>query len=827
MDTMIQDFRYGVRMLLKRPAITLIAIGSLALGIGANTTIFTVVNAVFLNPLPVRDSSRLVEIYMQDARGTGAQFAPTSYPNASDFREQNSVLSGMATFMGFGVAFRVEGDETAAQNLGGTLVTGNYFEVLGVDAAAGRLPNLPAIEDDRNGAHPELVLSYGLAEDRFAEVDLAIGATVFLNNYPFTVVGVAAPNFKGTVSVANPNQVWAQFSMREQLLPPNFVGFLGDRRAAMTANIGRLAPGATLEQAQAEFTAIAQRLEQEYPTPNSGRTETLVPLSSVGANQQGAFGGAGRLMMGVVGLVLLIACANVANLLLARAVEREKEVAVRVALGASRVRLIRQLLTESLLLAASGGLAGLVIAFWSRDILWSFRPPFLADNAVDLSLNPAVLAFTCGVSLITGVVFGLVPALQASNPDLKSTLQEGGRRGSSGTTKLWLRSGLVIAEVALALMTLVGAGLFVRSMQKAQEIEPGFETDRLVVLFMNLASAGYDEGQQIQFYRDVVGRVESLGGVESAAISQNFPLGGGFLRSVFPEGVELDPELRVLTFTNPITPGYFRTLDIPFIRGRDFEDLDNVDSPFVAIVNEATRDRFWPGEDPIGKRFRFFASPEDRHFEQYVEVVGFVQDQLTNIGQPAQPIMYTPHEQWFGPGRVLNVRTAGAPGPIVGALQTLIRNMEPNLPINAPTTIRQTLDQQLWAPRMGAGLLAIFGLLALALAMVGIYGVMSNAVDQRSHEMGIRMALGARRRQVVSLAVKQGMALVGVGIALGLGGAFVLGRQLEAMLFDLTGTDPVTFIGVAVVLSVVAYLATYLPARRLTRLDPSAALRAE
>ncbi len=822
MDTLLQDFRYGARMLVKRPGLTAIAALSLAMGIGANTTIFTMIRAVFLSPIPVADPGRLVEIYTQDARGTSFQYAPSSYPNSRDYRDQNSVLEGMAIFLGGrGAALRVDGDDAAPQNVPTTLVSGNFFDVLGVEAAAGNLLHLDVAEDDRPGAHAQVVLSYGLWRNRFAADPAVVGSTVMLNNFPFTVVGVAAENFKGTQSVANPDQVWAHSSMRQQLLPPRFVEFMDDRRALITLAIGRLKEGVTLERAQAEFRAIGSRLEQEYPEPNEGRTAQLVEFSPINPNQRGQFSGAGTLLMAVVGLVLMIACANVANLLLARAVEREKEIAVRVALGARRIRLIRQLLSESVLLALAGGALGLLVAVWSREILWSFRPPFLNANAVDLSIDPLVLAFTVGVSLLTGVVFGLVPSLQASNPNLKETLQEGGRRGTSGTSKLWLRSGLVVAEVALSVVTLVGAGLFVRSMQNAQQIDPGFETERLGMMFLNLDNVGYDAGQQEQFYRELLERAVALPGVESVAVSQNFPFGGGFLRSVFPEGKEVDPETRVLTTTNPVSPGYFATLGIPLVRGRDISDLDTADSRYVAVINEAMAEKFWAGEDALGQRFNFFGE------ENTVEIVGVVGDQIIQLGQPAEAIAYTSHLQWFAGARTLNVRTAGEPEQALGAVQGVIRQMEPNLLIGAPATIRQTLNQQLWAPRMGAGLLTIFGGLALLLAMIGVYGVMSNSVDQRSHEMGIRLALGARRGQVIVLMIRQGMLLVGSGLAAGLLVAAIAGRQVQGMLFNLSGVDPLTYATVAAALLLVALLATYLPARRLTAIDPAFALRGE
>lgn len=827
MDTFAQDVRYGIRMLLKRPAVTAVAVASLALGIGANSTIFSVIRAVFLTPLPVRDSSSLVEVYTEDARGTAFQYAPISYLNARDMREQNTVLEGMATFMPIAAALRIEGDAEAAQGVQVRVVTGDYFEVLRVDTAVGRLFFWPMAEDDRLGAHPEVVLSHGLWQRRFGGEETVVGKTVMLNNFPFTVVGVTTEGFKGTASVGDPDIIWAHMSMRAQLVPPNWVGFFEQRRPLMTQNIGRLKDGVTLQQAQSEFTNIAKRLEEAFPDANGGRTATVVRYSPVGANQADQAAGVGTLMMGVVGLVLLIACVNVANLLLARAVEREKEVALRVALGASRLRLIRQLLTESVLLALMGAAAGLLIAVWGRDLLWSFRPPFLGADDVALHIDGAVMAFTLGVALLTGVVFGIIPSLQSSNPDLKSTLQQGGRRGSSGTSRGWLRSGLVVAEVALALVTLIGSGLFVRSMQNAQKVDPGFQIDNLFMFTINTAAAGYDLSQGEQFFDDLLQRTTALPGVEAAALSQNFPLGGGFLRSVFPEGKTIDPEFTVLTTVNPMSPDYFRALGVPLLRGRGFEDTDEAGGAWVAIVNEAMGAKFWPGEETLGQRFTFYGDPEDPYYQQPVEIVGVVKDTLTDLGQPPQPIVYLPYKQWPNAGWAVNVRTEGDPATAMGAVQSLVRELDPNLPVNALMTAEDTVAQQLWAPRMGAGLLGLFGLLALLLALVGIYGVMSNSVEQRVHEMGIRLALGAGRGGVIGLVVGQGMRLVLVGVGLGLLGAVALGKNVEGMLFNVNGADPLVLGGVAGILIVAALLAIYLPARRLASLHPAIALRPE
>lgn len=819
METLLQDIRYGVRMLTRNPGFTLVAALSLALGIGLNTTIFTVINAVLLTPVPVEDPSTLALVFTTDTQQEGSIFGnlmQMSYPNFEDFRDQNDVFESLATFSFGGGALVVEDGD--AQPTQGFMVSGNYFEVLGVEPAAGRF-FLPE-EDETPGTHMVMVISHGLWERQFGSDPGAVGSTVKLNGVPYTIVGVAPENFRGTFQGMQPDLVWTPIMTYQFILPPAFREWPESRRALLMSVFGRLKPGVTVEQADAAFETIALRLENEYPEVNSGRSATVTEFTSLfNPNQEDQFSFIGIVFQAIVGVVLLIACVNVANLLLARASSRQKEIGIRLALGAGRNRLVRQLLTESILLAAAGGVLGLLFAFWGRDLLWNFRPPGTPVDAVSLNLDPAVLAFTLAISLFTGIVFGLVPALRASNPNLTETLHEGGRGGSaSGRTQL-LRSSLVVVEIACALITLIGAGLFIRSMQSAQEIDLGMEMERLAAVFLNPDGAGYEQMQAENFYREVLDRVSGIGGVESVALSDGGMMGGGMLRTFIPEG--WDDSEGILTVNTSISPGYFETLGIPFLRGRDFNDFDTPDSPPVAIINEATARQFWPDEDPLGRRYHNITE------EFQIEVIGVVEDALIQIGQPAQPIAYLPYRQRFPGGAAVIVRTAGDPEGVLGSVQDVIRAIDSNVPIANVNTIGQALDNMLWAPRMGAALLGIFGLLALTLAVVGIYGVTSYSVSQRKHEIGIRLALGAQEGSVLGLVLRQGMILVAIGVGVGLVLAFVGTRVLTNLLFGISPTDPIAFGGVSLLLVLVALVANLIPARRVLRVDPVRALRYE
>jgi predicted permease len=576
---------------------------------------------------------------------------------------------------------------------------------------------------------------------------------------------------------------------------------------------------------EAAMKTIAARLEHDYPNYNAGRSVTLSNLSSaaVGINQHGQFVLASSVLMTVVGLVLLIACVNLANLLLARAARRAREMGVRAALGAARGRLLRQLLTESILLAVIGGVAGLLIASWGRTVLWSLRPAFLPENAVSLNLDWRVFAFTSGLAVVTGLLFGLVPALAISSPDLHSALKVGGRGNTTGRRGSSVRGALVVGELALSLIALMGAGLFARSMQNAQKIDPGFESQRLGTLAFNLGAARYAPAQGERYYLDAVEAARALPGVEAAAVALNPPLGGGFLRTVFAADKDSLPDYRgTLTNIESVSAGYFETLRIPLVSGRTFTEFDREGGGLVAIANEAMARHFWPGENPIGKRWHFFGETATR------EIVGVVRDvALNQLGEPPQPIAYLPMTQYYEPAATLQVRTTGEPGGVLAEVRNRIQRLDRNLAITNVATIREIIDQGLWAARMGAMLLALFGFLALVLAAVGLSGVMGYSVAQRRQEIGLRLALGAQPGEILRMVLGQGLLLTVVGMGIGLLAALALARLATSLLYGVSAADPMTLLVVPPVLAAVALVACYVPARRAMRVDPIVALRYE
>ena len=822
MNDILKDIRYGIRLLAKSPGFTAVAVLSLALAIGANTTMFTIINAVFLTSLPVQNIQELVSVsgLDQNNKVVNLNLTPLSWQNFEDYKKQNDVFSGLAGFIGTGLTLTGFGDP---QNIPGQLVSANYFDVLGVKPAMGR--TFGPDEDQGAGGHPVVVHSPA-AWTRVLNADPGnIHRVITLNNQSFTVIGVAAPNFKGTFTLGNPDVIWVPSSMYQQVLSGTLLEFFVSRRALFVNAVGRLKQGVSLEQAEAAMKTIASRLAAEYPQANEGRSIKLSPLAqaALGINQQAQFRMAGGVLMTVVGLVLLIACVNLANLLLARAGAREREVGIRTALGAGRSRLIRQLLTESVVLSLAGGAAGLLIAFWARDLLWSFRPPFLNANAVSLSLDQRVLAFTAGISIFTGLLFGLIPALKFSSPNLNESLKVGGRSGTSSWMRTRARAILVVVEVALALIALVGAGLFVQSMRRAQRIDLGFETEKLFVIAVNLGAQNMEQARGEQFYANALARAKASPGVANAAVSSNFPLGGGFLRSVFKEGQEQKAGQRdLLTLTNIVSPEYFDTLRISPVRGRVFNEFDRAGTPAVVVVNEAMAKKFWPGENAMGKRFTFFGQTQVR------EIVGIVRNATVfPVGEEPQAAIYLPLAQNFTPAATIQVRTTGLPESVMEAVRKQIQAVEPNLPLTNIATIKQQLDQALFAPRMGAALLGLFGLLALALAGIGIYGVMAYSVTQRTQEIGIRVALGAARGEIIRMVLKQGMMLAAIGLAIGLLASAALARLVSGLLFGVSATDPLVFGTVSLILAAVAFVACYVPARRATRIDPLIALRIE
>jgi predicted permease len=822
LEVLMQDLRYGLRMLRKNPGFTAVAVLSLALGIGANTTIFTVVNAILLSALPVRDLPHLVQMDTVDSKTLVTQARSEklqmSYPNFQDYRRENQVFTDLAAFMPSAVTWSGGAEPRQVQ---AQLVSATYFDVLGIRPAQGRffMPD----EDTKPNGNDVAVLSYALWANKLGSDPGIIGKPLIFDARPYTVIGIAPRGFRGTITFFSPEQVWIPTSMKDQILGGKEKDYFNERRFLSVNVFGRLKPGLEMTAAEASLKTMATHLETEFPKDNMGRSVALSALAdaAVGVNDHSRIALAGAMMMGVVGLVLLIACVNLANLLLAQGARRQKEISLRAALGAGRTRIVRQMLTESVLLSLAGGVVGLAIAYAGRSILWSLRPPFIEQSGIDLSLDSRVLLFTFGVAIFTGFIFGLVPAIKASRPDLMEILKAGGRGGTMGWRRDPLRSLLVVGEMALALITLVGAGLFLHSMQNAQKTDLGFESKNLLAMNFDLAALHYEEGRGQQFYRAAVEKVKSSPGVASASIASNFPLGGGFLRTVFPEGQDETSGYRgTLTLVDDITPNYFDTLRIPVTRGRIFTDGDRMETSPVAIISEAMAKQHWPHEDVLGKRFHFIGDTTLR------EIVGVVANSVVNeVGEDPQPIVFLPMTQDYAPAATLQVRTTGNPENVEATTRATLQSLDPNLAITNVFTIEQIMSQALWAPRMGGFLLALFGALALVLSAVGVYGVLSYSVNQQIREIGLRMALGAQRGDVMRLILGQGLRLTVLGLGLGVLVALGLMRVLVSLLFDVRAYDPTTYTAVTLLLTAVALLACYIPARRAMRVDPMVALR--
>jgi len=824
MSNLLRDLRHGARLVTKSPGFTIAAVLSLALGIGANTTIFTLINAVLLHPLPVDDPAELVSVWTTDERNQAGAlgFLQVSPMNYKDLRDKNDVFSGLAAHTG--LPLNITGGTGEPQQVFGEIVTGNYFNVIGARPLVGRtfVPD----EDRTPGAKLVAVLGYGEWQTRFGGDASIVGRTISLNGQQFTVVGVMPKGFKGTNAIGAP-ALWVPYMTYQQTVNGFFLELITpDQRRGLVFNVtGRLKPGVTVKQAEANLKTIAKQLEQEYPNENKGRNVTLVPLAQATINPgfRGNLVAAGGLLMTIVALVLLIACANVANLLLARAQSRQREIALRLSLGASRAQLIRQLLTEGTLLAMLGGVAGLVLAYWAQGLLWSFRPPFLQADAIDIQPDIRVLLFTLGVALATGVLFGLAPAVQASRPNLVTELKENPSAPAGSRRPFSLRNVLVATQIALSLVALIGAGLFLRSLRNAQQIRPGFEMDHLAVMSLDLGAQGYTEERGKQFQQQVLEKAASVPGVQSATLSSTVPLfNGGFARTVFLEGQDTsDRRSGRLVQISVVSAHYLDTVGIPVMRGRALSDADQPNTPSVVVINETMAKRFWPNDDALGKRFKFFGQ------DNFQQVVGIAKDSKYNfIGEDPTPYIYQPMTQVYQPQVSLFIK-APSPQAVIGTVRGEVQQLNRNLPLTGVFTLTEIVDQSLWAPRMGAWLLAVFAGLSLVLAVIGIYGVMAYAVSQRTRELGIRMALGASRADVVRLVVLDGLRLTIAGVAVGLAVSFAITRLIVGLLFDVSPTDIVTFSVVPAVLAVAALGASYLPALRATRIDPLIALRYE
>jgi len=795
-------------MIAKAPAFTLLATFALGLGICANTTIFSFINGLILRPLTgVQNPDRLVAVYTADY--SSGLYGGSSYPDYVDFRDQTDVFENLAAFDQTVLNATGEND---AERLRGFTVTGNYFDVLGVRAQLGRVLQS---SDDQASSADAIVISDGFWRRRFSADPAVIGQTLSLNDKPYTIIGVTEPTFRG-LRLGVPPEFWL----------PGATGFAtGKRDDRGIQLIGKLKSGVTVAQAQTQLTTIAARLAHAYPDtnrgtidkPNEPRPVTVVRESRVGAQTEVAIRRVSLLLFAVVGLVLLIACANVANLLLARASVRRREIAVRLALGASRARLVRQLLTESFLLALIGGAAGLVATQWTAGLLPQFFPANAAGG-LDLSIDWRVLVFTLGVSLLTGLLFGLAPALQATRINLIPSLKTESAAYSQ-RRRFALRDVLVIAQLAMSLVLLVSAGLFVRSLRQALTFDPGFAAENLLAGSMETRFA---EQQGRQFYQQVLERAGSLPGVESATLSLSVPVsGGGNRRMITLEGYQPKPNEDTELNTNTIGLNYFNTMGIPIVAGRDFNAQDREGSPLVVIVNEELARRYYSG-NAVGKRLQIGSNVPSR------EIVGVARmAKYRNLREDPLPFIYIPMGQEYQSDMTLLVRTKGNPEDLIGSLNSEMRALNKDVPLYSVQTVSERIGGQLAADRMIAVLLSVFGAGALLLAAIGIYGVMGYAVARRTHEIGVRIALGAEQHDILRLIVGQGMVLIAIGAGIGLALALAATQVLKSLLFGVSATDPLTFASVIVVLVGVALLACYLPARRATKVDPLVALRYE
>jgi len=823
MESILQDIRYCVRSLIRTPSFTVVAVIVLALGIGANAAIFTVVNAVLLRPLPYPDSDQLVMLWETNPRfQIGIDTLPVTPGGFMDWREQYSVFEYVSA-LGVG-RWNLSG-AGEPERISGASVSPSFFRLMGSEPELGR-----AFSDDEEnpGAGKVVVISHALWQRRFAGEPGVIGKTMTLDGEGYTVIGVAPHGFQ--FPRANELPYFVGVSTQTDLWKPMTLGddFVNRKRANHQLSvIAKLKAGATREQAQTQMTAIAGRLEQNYPDSNQGIGVKVVPLSEqVVGNVRVAL----LALMGAVALVLLIACANVANLLLGRSSAREKEIAIRTALGASRGRIVRQLLTEALLLAMTSAIAGTLLSLWSIKALLSLGPILSANlpSSYEIDIDVRVLGFTAGIALLTSVLFGLTPALQASKINLSESLKEGSRGLSSGQRSNHVRGVLVISEVALSLVLLIGAGLMIKSLASLLKVDPGFKPENTLTMQIALLNSKYPSAnQQIGFFQEVTQRVAALPGVESVGLISSAPLSGGVYAGGFSiEGRVLTSETDDLVADRRmVSPQYFNALSIPLIKGRGFSDRDDQTATGVAIVSESWARRFLPNEDPIGNRIKLGGRDSTRPWLSIVGIAGDVRD--TRLESDARPCVYVPYPQFPSSGMTLVVRAGFDPKALISAIRDEVWAIDKDQPVTDAKTMDQYVADSVSPRRSGALVLSIFASLALVLASVGVYGVMAYSVTRRVHEIGIRVALGAQSSDVIKLVVGRGMALVLVGITIGLAAALTLTRLMTSLLYGVSATDPMTFGVVSVLLVAVALLATYIPARRATKVDPMVALRCE
>ena len=810
MNAILQDVRYALRGLQKTPGFTLAVVLTLSLGIGANTAIFSMINALVLRDLP--QIRRPAELLLIGRTINDGGFDTFSYPDYVDVRNQTKTLAGVAAFTTVPVHVTGTG---ATERVRGAIVSGNYFDVLGTPPARGRF--FAADEDQAGNPVPVVVLSNGLWQRAFGGRADVVGTTIRLDSHPFQVIGVAPAGFQG-INRGDQLDLFLPLAVQPIAMPGEGT-FLNRREAVWLRLFGRLRADASLAQANTELRGFARQLVASDPVNRRDWGITAAPTAGFDPFTYANVVGFLRLLQGAVILVLAIACANVANLLLVRSATRRKELAIRASLGAGRGRILRQLLTESIVLAALGAVGGLLLAYWGGGVLKAL-PALQLSGDLPLGIDGRVLVFTLGVALAAGVLFGLLPAVHAARADLAGELRQNADTGRPRGARL--RGALVVTQVAVSLVLLVAAGLFVRTLRNAYAIDPGFATDVLIAQ-LDLSLQGYDEARGRRFYAQLLRELEVVPGVRSASLALNRPFGGGWDTRIDKQGALIDPEHQgYRTDRNSVSPGYFATMGIEILRGRGFTDQDVATSPPVTVINEAIAEQLWPSEDAVGKRLvRTWGGP-------VLEVIGVARDaKYRSLFEPRRLTFYQPLTQDFNAALIVHLRPTGNPAALAGPLERTVHALDPDLPVYRVQPLQDRLDASLGQQRSAATLVGAFGTLALVLAAIGLYGAVSYSASQRTREFGIRIALGAQTPDVVRQVLREGLVLGLVGLGAGLLIAGAVTRVLRSQLFGVSPTDPVSFAGVSVLLLGVAVLASYLPARRATRVDPIIALRSE
>ena len=810
MSALLRDLRQAARALRASPGLVALAVLSLALGIGANVTVFAWARAVLLEPFPgVREQGRLVKVLQTDPQ---QEFVSFSHPDYRDLREQATSVSGLVAVRQAPATLGADG---TSERVWVQMVSGNFFDVLGVGAALGR--TLQPTDDEKAEAHPVVVIGHGLWQRRFGGDPGIVGRSVRLNTRPYTVIGVTPAVFRGA-GTGLAFDAWVPLAMQMQFEPGG--SRLAERGHRWLDAYARLAPGVSLEAAEAELGVRSARIAQANQRETLGRGVRVYPLWRAPRSGASILGPIILVLAGTCGLVLLLACANLASLLLARGMRRRREIAIRLSLGARRTDIARQLLAESLLLAVLGGAAGVFVATFGIGLLEAWAPPTPFPLSIGAKVDGAAIGVALLVSVATALVFGLVPALQAARPETAQALRDEGASVTGGRTRL--RSGLVVAQVALSVLLLVAAGLFLRTLSSLQQADIGFDPKGILVAQLELFTSGYDKDRGLAFYRELLERARALPGVEQASLVRRVPLGfgGSSSTSVVVEGYEPPKDGETWGYFNNVGPGYFSLMRMPIVAGRELQAGDGADAPDVAVVNETMAKRYWPGREAVGGRFRLG--------ERWIEVVGVSRDATyRDLGEKPAPWFFLPLDQGYRPDMALLLRSAGDPAALARPAMALVRQLDPGIAPYGVTTLEAFIGASDFRQRVGGQLLGLFGLLGLLLASIGLYGVLSFQVARRTREIGLRMALGSSQGEVVGLVLRQGGALVGLGLLVGIPAALALARLLRGLLLDVSPWDPLAFAGVVALLCASAFVACLVPARRAMRVDPLTALRHE